>query len=153
MSFVSYCFWHPSTDHIFGTNWPISMGFSAKCSSKNGANSLLENWKLNLTDFRLILLDHTTYISVLNPTFCNFRGKSAMRKTLGLSLLILERKGIFMSTKRVFFFHYFHITPVNKSHTSLNRRIKSLTVLLPASSPPPPCGWLTLPTGLVTCLT
>ena len=31
MSFVSYCFWHPSSAHIVGTNWPISMGFSAKC--------------------------------------------------------------------------------------------------------------------------
>ena len=61
MSFVSYCFWHPSTAHIFGTNQPISMGFSAKCSCKNGAYSKLEKWKLNLTDFRLILLDHTTY--------------------------------------------------------------------------------------------
>ena len=37
--FVSYCFWKPSTAHIFGTNRPISMGFSAKCSFENGANS------------------------------------------------------------------------------------------------------------------
>ena len=29
--FVSYCFWHSSAAHIFETNWPISMGFSAKC--------------------------------------------------------------------------------------------------------------------------
>ena len=29
----------PSSAHIFGTNWPISMGFSAKCSCKYGAYS------------------------------------------------------------------------------------------------------------------
>ena len=68
MSFVSYCFWHPSTAHIFGTNWPISMRFSAKCSCENGAYSYLEKWKLNLTDFRLILLDHTTYVYLISST-------------------------------------------------------------------------------------
>ena len=25
MSFASFCLWYPSTAHIFGTNWPISM--------------------------------------------------------------------------------------------------------------------------------
>ena len=40
---------------------PISMEFSVKCSCENGANSKLEKWKLNLTDFRLILLDHSTF--------------------------------------------------------------------------------------------
>ena len=39
-SLVAYCFWHPFTDHIFGTNSPISMGFSAKCSGQNDAYNL-----------------------------------------------------------------------------------------------------------------
>ena len=51
MSSVSYCFWHPLTAHIFGTDLPISMGFSAKCSCENNAFSQIENWKMNLTDF------------------------------------------------------------------------------------------------------
>ena len=51
----------PSTAHILGTNWPIWMGFTANCNSENCAYSLIEKYKLNLTDFRLILLDHTTY--------------------------------------------------------------------------------------------
>ena len=56
MSFVSYCFWYPLTAHIFGTDWQISMAFSAKCSCENNAYISIENWKINLTDFRLILL-------------------------------------------------------------------------------------------------
>ena len=55
MSFVSYCFWHPSTAHIFGTIWPISMGFSAKFSCKKGAYSKLKKMKTEFdrlqTDF------------------------------------------------------------------------------------------------------
>ena len=37
------------------------MGLSAKCSCENGAPSWVKNWKLNLTNFRLILFDHTTF--------------------------------------------------------------------------------------------
>ena len=34
-----FCFLLFSTAHISGTNWPISMGFSAKCSCKKDAYS------------------------------------------------------------------------------------------------------------------
>ena len=44
--FVSYCFYNPSTVCIFGTNWPLSIGFVAKGSFENDVtiNQKNENW-------------------------------------------------------------------------------------------------------------
>lgn len=59
--FVSFCFGNSLIADIFWTGCSISMGFSAKCSFANACYNPIRNWKLNMTDFRLILLDHTTY--------------------------------------------------------------------------------------------
>ena len=45
------------------------MGFSAKCSFENACYNPLRNLKLNMTDFRLILLDHTTYVKSYNKKY------------------------------------------------------------------------------------
>ena len=60
--FVSFCFGNSLIADIFWTGCSISMGFSAKCSLANACYIPIRNWKLNMTDFRLILLDHTTYV-------------------------------------------------------------------------------------------
>ena len=60
--FVSFCFGNSLIADIFWTGCSISMGFSAKCSFANACYNPIRNWKLNMTDFRLILLDHTTYL-------------------------------------------------------------------------------------------
>ena len=47
---------------IFGTNWPISMGFVVKDSFTNNVlYNQSEKLKLNSTNLRLILLDRITY--------------------------------------------------------------------------------------------
>ena len=60
--FVSLLFCNPSTAHTFGTNWPISMRSVVKSSFGNDVHNQLQKWKLNLTNFRLILFDHIKYI-------------------------------------------------------------------------------------------
>ena len=93
ISFVSYCFYNPSIAHIFGTKCPISVRFSAKCSFQNGAHNQVDLRNLNVNDFRLILLDHTTNrhaistpcISILSKTglclnFASFQKNSCCCK-------------------------------------------------------------------------
>ncbi len=46
----------------FGTTGPIQVGFSAKCTSHNEDFNQIENWKCHVCDFRLIPLDHITFI-------------------------------------------------------------------------------------------
>ena len=48
----SCCFWHTLNAHMFGTNWPIPI------------LGLLQIVAVKMTDFRLILLDHTTYFNI-----------------------------------------------------------------------------------------
>ncbi len=60
-SFVSYCFSKPTFTHISGTKCPILLRFSAKCDLCDVLYDHVENSKLNVTDLRLILLDHITY--------------------------------------------------------------------------------------------
>ncbi len=67
-SFVSYYFSKPTFTHISGTKCPILMGFSAKCSLCTVVKDHAENSKLNVTDLRLILLNHITYMHVLHIT-------------------------------------------------------------------------------------
>ena len=63
VSFVSYCLFNPSTVCMFGTNCPISVGFSQNYSLNN---TLIENVKkkkkILFFNFRLILLDPITYM-------------------------------------------------------------------------------------------
>ena len=69
-SFVSFCFGNSLIADIFWTGCSISIWFSAKCRFANACYNPIRNWKLNMTDFRLILLDHTTYgIISLKVTF------------------------------------------------------------------------------------
>ncbi len=61
-----YClllFWESFNCYNFGKNGPIQAGFAAKCSSPNEDFNQVENWKCYMFDFRLIPLDHITYIS------------------------------------------------------------------------------------------
>ena len=51
-------FYNISTASIFGTNWQISIEpVLWKVVLQNDVSNQSEKWKLNLTDFRLILLD------------------------------------------------------------------------------------------------
>ena len=62
--FASYCFCcSPSTVGIFETNWTISIGSVVKGNFANDVYNQSEKLKLNLPDFRLILLDHITYFA------------------------------------------------------------------------------------------
>ena len=42
------------------------MGFSTNYSFENGKYDQMKILKLNLPDFRLILLDHSTFIDIIN---------------------------------------------------------------------------------------
>ena len=59
-SFV-YCLLNPSTACIFGTNCPISVGFSPNQSLNNTLIENAKKTKIVFFDFRLILLDRITY--------------------------------------------------------------------------------------------
>ena len=54
---------------IFETNWPVSVGSVVKGSCTNDVYSQSEKWKLNLTDFRLILLDSITLCCALKGEY------------------------------------------------------------------------------------
>ena len=54
--FVWFCFCNPSSVRIFETNWPISMGSLVQDNFANDVYNQSEKYKLNLSDFRLILL-------------------------------------------------------------------------------------------------
>ena len=62
---VFYCFQNPSIAHNFETTGPIQVWVSAKCTSPNENKiSQIENERCH--DFRLISLDHITYIEIMN---------------------------------------------------------------------------------------